>query len=424
MNRAAVMTDWESVVRLAIAAVVGLGAGVEREWSGHGSGAQARFAGLRTFTMLGLLGGVAGLLLDGGFAAAGAAAIAGGMAITVAAYVMTVRRPNAEHEGTTEVAALVVIALGALAGTGKLALAAGAGAVMVLALHEKERLHHAVSHVRQEELRAALRFSVLALVVLPLLPPGPVLGVLQIRPRALWIIVLLFCAINFAAYVARRAVGPHRGYGIVGMLGGLISSTAVTLDFSRRSRRESALAPSLASGVIGACTVLIPRVLAVSAVLNPVVSLQLLPYLLPALAIGALFVVRDWRPRPDSSPSPPDAPPGNPLRLDMAIRMALLFQVAMTAVDWARGAWAAPGLYATAAVLGLTDVDALTVGMSRPTEPIPAVLAGRAIAVGILANTLFKLAMAQVFGAPRFRRGTAAGLVAIAAMIAAALWAF
>ena len=418
------MTDWESVVRLAIAAVVGLGAGVERQWSGHSSGEQARFAGMRTFTMLGLLGGVAGLLLGRGFEAAGAAAIGGGMAITVAAYVMTVRRPNTDHEATTEVAALVVIALGALAGIGKLTLAAGAGAVMVLALHEKERLHHAVSHLRQEEMRAALRFSVLALVVLPLLPPGPVLGALAIRPRALWIIVLLFCAINFAAYVARRAAGPHRGYGIVGMLGGLISSTAVTLDFSRRSRAEPALAASLSSGVIGACTVLIPRVLAVSAVLNARVALQLLPYLLPALAIGTLFVVRDWRMRPDSTPAQADAPPANPLRLDMAIRMTLLFQVAMTAVDWARGMWAAPGLYATAAVLGLTDVDALTVGMSRPSEPIPPVLAGRAIAVGILANTLFKLSMAQVLGSPGFRRGTAMGLSALAAVIAAALWAF
>lgn len=416
------LTDWESVVRLAIAALVGLGAGVEREWSGHSSGEQARFAGMRTFAMLGLLGGVGGLLLSAGYGAAGGAAIAGGMALTVAAYVMTVRRPGADHEGTTEVAALVVIALGAVAGIGKLTLAAGAGAVVVLALHEKERLHHAVSHVRQEELRAALRFSVLALVVLPLLPSGPVLGALELRPRALWVIVLLFSAINFAAYVARRAAGPGRGYGIVGMLGGLISSTAVTLDFSRRSRADPTLGVALASGVIGACTVLIPRVLAVSAVLNPAVSLRLLPYLAPALAIGALFIVREWRSRPEASPQEGEAPPGNPLRLDMAIKMALLFQVAMTAVDWVRGVWATPGLYATAAVLGLTDVDALTVGMSRPSEPLAASLASRAIAIGILANTLFKLSMAQVLGSPAFRRGTALGLGAIAVAIALALW--
>lgn len=416
------MNDAGLALRLAIAALVGAGVGLEREWSGHSSGAQARFAGLRTFTLLGVLGGLAGLFVGMGEPGTGAAALAGGMAIAVAAYVMTVRRPGTETDGTTEVAALLVLALGALAGMGKLALAAGTGALMVLALHEKQRLHHAVTHVREEELRAALRFSVLALVVLPLVPEGPVLGALAIQPRALWIVVLVFSAINFAAFIARRTVGERHSYGLVGMLGGLISSTAVTLDFSRRSRREPALARSLASGVIGACTVLIPRVLVVSAVLHWPVAVALLPLLAPALAIGAAFIVRDWTARDGASGPPASEGLRNPLHLSMAIRMALLFQLGMTVVDYARRIWATTGLYATAAALGLTDVDALTVAMSRPSDPMPASLAARAIAVGILANTIFKLSLALTLGTAAFRRTTALGLGAIGAAIGLTLW--
>ncbi len=415
------MTELDAALRLAIAALIGLGVGVEREWSGHSSGEQARFAGMRTFMMLGLLGGIGGLLLAGGHEAPAAMAIGGGVALAVAAYVMAVRRPHMETEGTTEAAALLVIALGALAGTGMLRLAAGAGAIVVLALHEKQRLHGAVRLVPEQEMQAALRFGVLALVVLPLLPAGPVLGALAIRPRALWVIVLLFCALNFAGFIARRRAGDRHGYGLVGMLGGLISSTAVTLDFSRRSRSDPTNAASLASGVIGACTVLIPRVLVVSAVLNAAVSLALLPFVLPAALIGALIVGRDWR-SGDADPNGGVAPPGSPLRLSMAIKMALLFQVAMLAIDFVRARWAAPGLYATAAALGLTDVDALTVAMSRPSAPIPAELAARAIAVGIFANTVFKFVLAQALGTSTFRRTTALGLGALGAAIALALW--
>ena len=415
------MTELDGAVRLAIAALVGLGVGVEREWSVHAGVRPPRFAGLRTFFMLGVLGGCAGLLATIGYPVAGAAMIGGGMALSVAAYVMGVRRAEGDPDGTTEVAALVVVALGAVAGTGLLVLAAGTGAIVVLALHEKQRLHGAVRLVHEDELRAALRFGVLALVVLPLLPEGPLFGPVALKPRALWMIVLLFCAVNFAAFIARRAAGARHGYGLVGMLGGLISSTAVTLDFSRRSRREPALARSLASGVIGACTVLIPRVLVVSAVLNPAVSLALLPLLAPAALIGAGIVARDWRSE-DSSESVDTSPPGNPLRLWMAVRMAVLFQVAMTAIDYARSVWTTPGLYATAAALGLTDVDALTVAMSRPSDPMPEALAARAISIGILTNTAFKLTLSLTLGAPEFRRTAAVGLIALGSMIGLALW--
>lgn len=416
------LSEMDAASRLAIAALIGLGVGVEREWSGHARGRDERFAGMRTFLLLGVLGGCAGLLLDLGQQLAAGALMAGGAALAVASYAFVVRRPDSTPDGTTEAAALVVIALGGLAGLGWLALASATAAVIVLALSEKERLHRMVSHVRADELRAALRFSILALVILPLLPQGPIGGVLQIRPRSLWIIVLFFSALNFVGFVVRRGIGAGRGFGVLGMLGGLISSTAVTFDFSRRSKREPNLASPLAAGVVGACTVLVPRVLVVSGTLNPDVALSLIPLLgVPAL-LGLWIVLRSWR-ASRATAAPEEVSDRNPLRLALALQMAVAFQISMTLIDYVRAHWATPGMYATAVALGLTDVDALTVGMSRQSGvSLSPEIAARAIAMGIVANTLFKLGLSLALGDRNFRRSAGLGLAGMAAAGAVGLW--
>ena len=407
-------------IRVAIAGMIGLAAGLEREWSGHASGPDARFAGLRTFLMLGALGGIAGSLGAADHPLVAAAIALSASALCVVAYAMAVHRPTATTDGTTEAAALIVVALGVVAGIGWIGLAAGAGALVVLALSEKTRLHWLVRRLGAPELRAGLQFAVLAVVVLPLLPSGPYLGIVGVRPRALWAIVLLFSGLNFAGFIARRAVGAHRGYRIAGALGGAISSTAVTLSFSRQSRRDSGVNVALAGGVIAACTVLVPRVILVSAVLNPRVALQLLPILAPAFVIGAAMTALGWRRKDDVTTVANDTP-ANPLHLAAAIRMAVAFQAGMAIIAWVRQTWGLPGLFTTAAALGLTDVDALTVSMSRQEALLDASIAARAIAIGILANTFMKLGIALVFGRASFRQRTGVGLVGLAAGTAAGL---
>ena len=188
------LSDW-IVARLTIAALAGLAVGLEREWSGKSKGQDPRFAGLRTFFLLGILGGVSGWLAASdtvGSAALGVALILAAALLVVTAYFVTARPGGPAVEGTTEVAALAVLALGTLAGLGYLGVTGGATAVMVLALSEKERLHGAVARIGATELRSAAQFAVLALVILPLLPDrtfGPLGGV---NPRQLWIVVLIF----------------------------------------------------------------------------------------------------------------------------------------------------------------------------------------------------------------------------------------
>ena len=411
------MTDLSTVVRLAVATLGGAAVGVERQRSGHASGAQAHFGGVRTFTMLGGVAGLAGWLADGPYAGVAIALVVGAVALVVAAYVAASRR---DVDGTTEVAALVVIAAGVLAGIGSLALASGIIAIATLLLVEKSELHALVARIDDQELRAAARFAVMAVVILPLLPQGPYGPLGGIRPRELWLLVLFFAGLSFAGFIARRSVGPGRGFPVAGLLGGLVSSTSVTLTFARLSRREHAAAGALGVGVVGACTMLFPRVMLASFVLNAAVARALVPYLAAPFVAGLATLAVGFTKTGERSEEVTG--PANPLQIGPALQMALTFQLVLFGVAYARQAFGQAGLLASGAVLGLTDVDALTISMAKSAlTGTPAVDAAQAVAVGVLVNTVLKLAVALVLGTPRFRRAAAPALAAMIALIAAAL---
>ena len=386
-------------IGLLIAALGGMAVGIERQWSGHADGPAARFGGIRTFTMLGGISGLSGWLLLLGQPLAATALLAGATTIIVAAYVAASRH---DVDATTEVAALVVVAAGVFSGLGSFRLASGIIALLSLLLVEKSRLHSMVARVDDVSLRAAVRFGVMALVVLPLLPSGPYGALGGVRPRELWALVLFFSGLSFAGYVARRAVGPGRGYFATGLIGGLISSTNVTFTLARASRNNPTIGRELAFGVVAANAMLFPRVLVATAVLNPPLVPVLVPYLLVPAIIAAGVAALGLR--RTSSVESNDPTQHNPLQLFDALRMAALFQFVLMAVHVANRMWGASGILTTAAVLGLTDVDALTMSMARGVSgDAPLELAARAIAIGVAANTALKLALALVFSARSFR---------------------
>ena len=409
-----IQLDSAAAGALAVAGLAGLAVGIEREWSGHATGPAARFAGARTFLLIGLLGGIAGWLIGGGLMIAGGLLIAGESALTVAAYVMAARRGGDSTEGTTEVAALLVLALGVVSGLGFPLLTSAVASVMVLALVEKTRIHAAISKVGERELAAALQFAVLALVILPLLPEGPYGPFDSIRPRALWAAVLLLSGLNFAGYLARRAIGVTRGYGLTGLLGGMVSSTIVTLQFARRSRGEPTAGRALAVGVLGACTALVPRIAIVSTAFNPALGVRLAPYLVPILALGAASVAFAFNRarREASAESLPDE--HSPLGLWSALRMAVGFQIVLFIIPYAERWWGAAGVRVSAIALGLTDMDALTYSMAKfGTSADTVWLAAQAIVIGLLSNTVFKLALALALGSGTFRRVAGLGLLGL-----------
>jgi uncharacterized membrane protein (DUF4010 family) len=405
------------IVRLLIATLGGAAVGVERQWSGHAGGPSARFAGLRTFTMLGAVSGLSGLLWAAGVTAPAAILFAGAVAIVAAGYLAASRM---DTDGTTEVAALVVLAAGLLAGLGFVKLASGITALVTLVLVEKTRLHALVERVDEVGLRSGVRFAVMALVVLPLLPEGPYGPLGGVRPRELWALVLFFSGISFAGYVARRLVGSGHGYLVTGLLGGIVSSTNVTFTFARTSRTEVAMDRALAFGAVAANAILYPRVIVATAILNPSVVLPLVRYLVAPAAVAALVAAFGLRRSPAEQES--SASLNNPLQLATALPMAVLFQVVLMVVFVAREWWGSSGVITSAAILGLTDVDALTASMARGVaRTVSPAVAATAIAVGVLANTAMKLGLALFLGTRTFRLIAGGALALMLAALAAAL---
>jgi uncharacterized membrane protein (DUF4010 family) len=409
--------DAAGVLRIAVAAICGAAIGVERQWSGHASGPNARIGGVRTFTLLGALAGLAGWMWTIGLQPLATVLLAGSVGLVVAGYVAVARR---DVDGTTEVAALVTLAAGVLAGLGYMALASGVIAVTCLLLVEKSHLHSTIANLDDAEIRAAIRFAVMAVVILPLLPEGPYGPGGGIRPRELWILVLFFSGMSFAGFIARRAVGVKHGYPLAGLLGGIVSSTSVTFTFARESRERPALARPLAFGILAACTVLFLRVIVATAVLNQYLMTTLLPYVAGPFLIGVVVTVLAWRRLHPGKERV--AEPSNPLGLRAALQMALLFQIVLLAVHAAREQWGDAGLVVSGAIIGLTDMDALTISMAKSvSEPAAVAAASQAIAVGMLSNSLFKAAVAMVIGRGAVRFFVPACLAMMAVALGAAL---
>ena len=401
----------QPAIAILTAALGGLAVGIERQWSGHATGPHAHLGGIRTFALLGAGAGAAGWLTVSGLASAALVLLAAMAALIVVSYRAASRR---EIDATTEVAALVVLGAGVMAGRGELALSSGIIAITCLLLVEKSRLHALVERIDDVSIRAGARFAVMAVVILPLLPPGPYGPWGGVRPRALWTLVLLFAGLSFLGYVARRAVGAQRGYVVAGLLGGLISSTSVTLTFARDSRDHRGSHAALAGGVLAACTVMYGRMMAATLLLAPPLFGAAWPGLLiPALAGAALLALRRG-----SGPMRGEAPAGprHPLALGAALQMAVLFQLVMFGVQALRETIGRTGILLSGAVLGCTDVDALVVAMANGIGAgVEPATAGLAIVIGALANTIVKLGIALVVGSGAFRWASAGYLAVLAA---------
>jgi len=360
--------------------------------------------------LLGGLSGAAGWLWVADFRALAAVIVAGAIGLIVSAYIAASRH---DTDGTTEVAALIVVTAGVLSGTGFWKLASGIIALTAIVLVEKSRLHSAVARIPDVGLKAGFRFAVMALVILPLLPEGPYGPLGGIRPRELWMMVLLFSGISFLAFIVRSFIGEGKGYVIAGVLGGLISSTNVTLSFSRLSSAQSRARVPLAVGVVAASTMLYFRVSGAAFFLNPALGKALVPFLVAPAVLGLIMTaygLRGWKSR-QSEPEKTS----NPLQFGSALQMAAFFQIVLFLVTAARQRWGQTGLLVSGAILGFTDVDALVISMAKAAGMSDLVRsAAIAASSGILANNVLKLGLAIILGRGRFRSLAVAGLAMLA----------
>jgi len=408
-------------LRFGAALALGVLLGLERERTKT----QASFAGVRTFGLLALAGGVAAFL-DApmgrpwlGLAVFGAAA-----ALVVVSYAVTAQR--GELGITTEVSALLAFLLGFMCVSGHVLHAAGLAVASGATLALKEWLHRLAGRIESADVEATLKFAIVSIIILPLVPdqsygPAP-LDV--INPYKIWLMVVLISGLNFASYLLVKIVGTEHGIGLTGLLGGLVSSTAVTLGFSQRSRQEPSHAAPLALGILVAWTVMFFRVVLLVAAVDPGIAprigLAMAAFGVPSLAI-CWFLWRRERSTERASVSAGE----NPFELGEAIRFGLLFGVITFVAKAAQVYLGDAGLYLAGAIAGLTDVDAIALSMSQLAlaDAANAEPASRTIVIAVASNTLFKAGMVAFLGAPALRRVIlgATGVILVAALVSAAL---
>ncbi len=295
------MEPLEAAGRLAAALAAGLMIGLERGWRERERPDGARVAGLRTFTLIGLLGGVLGLLPGPAWPlAAGLAAVALLFAVAF--------RPSASASGsfsiTTAVAGLVTLGLGALAAQGQMLAALGTATVVALLLGLKRELHAGIRRLDARELTALLQLAVLTGAVLPLLPDAGYGPYQALNPFRLWLAVIVIAALSLLGHAASHWRGPEQGLLWAGLLGGLASSTAATLALARAARAQPALAVAAAAGSVAACGMMFLRMAAVVSVLQPALALPLGGALAVLGTAAFLLPLALLRPAMPSSPWP------------------------------------------------------------------------------------------------------------------------
>ena len=350
-----------------------------------------RVAGVRTFSMLGLGSGIAGLLAALGYSIVAAAIVVGAVSMLVVAYS---RALESQHDSTSAIAAIGTIAIAFLAGVGNPALAIACAAVAVAFLALRTELHGFVERLDQDDVKAGARFAVIACAVLPFLPNGQYGPLGAWNPQRLWLVVVLVTGFSFLGYVANRIFGERHGTIATALIGGAYSSTAVTQALAQRLGRKKAGGAEPA-GIALATAVMYLRVPALMAVFAtralPAISILLLPAVLVAWAAGF------WLLRKAPKGNAPAAP-GNPIALLPALGFALFVAAAAVAAAWAEGRFGESGIAVLLLIVGSMSVDTaiITLGGLHP-DAISPLLAAIAIAGTIIANMAVKIGIALVY---------------------------
>lgn len=388
---------------LGIALGIGLLIGLERGWHGRAAADGGRVAGVRTFGLLSLMGGVCALLSEHYGAWVLLGGILGVALLIAAGYWLGVKRDPAIGI-TTEVAALLTFVLGAAAVAGFPYVAVAAAVVTTILLGTKSLLHEGVARLSQEELYAIFKLLLIALVLLPILPDGQYGPWGALNPYVIGWLILLLAGLSFVGYFAIGLLGPQRGILWTGFFGGLLSSTALTLNFSRLGRQRRQLSDLLAIGILIASATMFPRVLVEIAVVNPGLLAALSPVLVAVTSVayaGAFWLW--WRGRQSFGAGvAPDADLGlrNPFELGSALRLGLLLVVIMVLARVLAQIWGDAGVYVLSAVSGLADVDALVLSLAKMAaqQDLSHSVATQGIVIAIVVNSLVKNLLAFAIG--------------------------
>jgi uncharacterized membrane protein (DUF4010 family) len=407
-----------------VSACLGALVGLIRQWSDQKAspGGEADFGGVRTYTFWAILGCVGAFISDS-YAAAVLPIVVALIGLHLTA--LHLKNSGGSHPGSTTFAAsLLTCLLGALVFWGHTQSAILIAAATAVMIGLKQPIHAWTRTFTTDDIRATLQFVAITGVMLPLVPDRNLGPFAAFNPYSTWLMVVLISGMGFVGYILMRLLGAKAGITITGLVGGLASSTATTLAFSRRSRDEPALSASYALAVIVACTVMLARILVVVGVINPALAVALIgPFVLMALP-GLGFVLWVWlfhRPADDAV-----APPHllNPLSLGIAIKFGVIYAVVAFLVKAAAHLELHGGLLPLSFISGLTDMDAISLLManSRNDGSVAPALAAQSVILAGLGNSVLKAGFAVSLGSPALRRQVALVLGLTIAVGVGCLW--
>lgn len=408
------MSQTEILARLAVSLGIGLLVGLERGWRTREEDERQRAAGLRTFALAGLTGGVAGALcVTTGPIVLGLVFI--GFAGAFTTFQWLEARAEDDLSATSLVAGLLTFVLGAYAIVGEVQIAAACGVAATILLAWRDQLHGWVRRLTWPEIKAVLVLLAMSFILLPILPDHPVDPWQVLNPWQLWLLAILIAGISFGGYIAIRLFGDRLGVILASLAGGLSSSTATTLALARMAGNHPQSRSILVAGMASAGAVMMLRVAIIASALNHALIASLVPPFLTAALVQAigtcLLALKQGR------HEAPKLQLSNPLEIGSALKLAAFMAVVLVLGKLLQQAYGGGGLLVLAAVSGLADVDAVTVSIaSMGLSDIAAGSAAMAIGLAVCVNVLAKVAMVAYAGG--WRCAVPFGLISLLAVIA------
>lgn len=388
---------WTQLGQLLLSLALGILVGIERGWRSRSEANGTRVAGVRTFGLLGLVGGLAATIHHLVHVLP-AAIILGGCVTGLLAGYWRGMKADGNASATGLVAGVMTLGVGFLAASGQMVLAAAVGAISTALLASRAQLHGLIAGMSARDVQATARFAIITAVVLPLLPNrfyGPYDAW---NPRDLWLVVVLVTGFSFAGYIANKRFGAKNGTLVTAAIGGMYSSTAVTAVLSQRLKEDDKHHRVLGAGIALASALMYVRVMALTAMLAPealpALSLLIGPAALVAAGASLWLMMRSDR---TGTTPPPSLESTNPFELLPAFGFAALVAATALATRWAESRFGEMGSAVLIAITGSFDVDAAIVTLGGlPDGSLGARVAGIVLAVPVLVNMLFKAAIVVV----------------------------
>jgi uncharacterized membrane protein (DUF4010 family) len=391
----------EPHLSLLAALAVGLLIGLEREQAKPDTGGTG-FGGIRTYPIFSLIGGLSMMVGRASMWVPLVALL--GVIILVALAYLSDLKAGRDHGMTTEVSVIATFLLGALATSSgvlepmstRLVLVIAVGVTLTFLLSSKQVLHGFAARISREDLFSTVKFLIVATIVLPMLPREPMGPLDAINPFSVGLMVVLISGLSFAGFVAMRLLGQRKGLLLSAAVGGLVSSTAVTIAFATRTKQDKAMAPAAAGAIAIASSIMIARVGVLVAITNRALLAQLAVPLAGAFVgcvVGGLLVYRRNADATDAKP----VEVKNPFELGSAVRFGLAFALIVFVTKAAKTYLGNQGLYLAGLIAGTTDVDAVTLSTAKQAgaDLTPATIA---ILIAVASNTIVKSSIATAIG--------------------------